>query len=466
MKSKNYENLLIFFWILILISLNSHFAATHNLYNENFFSKVNFFTFFNFIRFYIPFFLLPILIFIFIINKKKKSNLIIPLFLAYFTWQAFAFFASNRKLETYEIYPDIINTITSAYSVYEEQKYNSLNLVLNSLSLLIIILIANNLNLQKAIRKFFKVSLIFIGLILAYFIIKLFFETIDQKYFYWSKTLGAETSTFGQPSPRITGLARLIFINYLFFFIILLNNLKKTIYYIILILLGILIYKSQARGAIIGIVLVFFLFFVFHSCNIKKKLSILFILLIFPIFTFETYHYYKYNINIKSEKNIKPEINIETINRLIKVHHTSGRTTIWRDTINIIKEKNIFLGFGPQSDRFLLNQKRILKNESNQGFFDNNTSNLFLYAYLCGGITGLFLILIIFLLSLNSIYKNIFKYKILFRKNDIFISFSIILLSYLLIRSIFENSFSLFSIDFIFFILAYLTSVNSKKLSR
>jgi hypothetical protein len=86
--------------------------------------------------------------------------------------------------------------------------------------------------------------------------------------------------------------------------------------------------------------------------------------------------------------------------------------------------------------------------------YENNASNAMLYSYLCAGIFGLFAIIFIYANFIKIIYKNIFVKKNFF-KNNILHNFSIVTLSYLLIRSIFENSFSLFSVDFIFLILCY-----------
>jgi hypothetical protein len=71
----------------------------------------------------------------------------------------------------------------------------------------------------------------------------------------------------------------------------------------------------------------------------------------------------------------------------------------------------------------------------NNGGFSNNISNN------------------IFSFSITE--NNIFKEKNFDLKNNLWINFSTILLIYLGVRGIFENSFSVFGIDYVFLILAY-----------
>jgi hypothetical protein len=99
--------------------------------------------------------------------------------------------------------------------------------------------------------------------------------------------------------------------------------------------------------------------------------------------------------------------------------------------------------------------------------YENNASNAILYSYLCGGIFGLFIIIFLYINFANIIYKITFVKRIFF-KNNILLNFSIVTLSYLLIRSIFENSFSLFSIDFMILILCYfiISETNNKLLKK
>jgi hypothetical protein len=487
MKSINYEKILIFFWVCIIISINSSYTTALQLTNINvfsIFSKSSFFLFFNFIRFYVPFIILPILIIIFLFNRSKKIDILTSLFIIYFCWQLLAFFFSNRQSDSYVTFTEL-RTIGSNifYSEFEESLFNNLNLIFCSLSILIILTIANNLNLKTFNKKIFLITLSFIGLIAIYFTYQLINESIinNTKFMYFSNALMADSITFYQANPRITGLSRMLLIFYYLFFLFLLKSHKKIIWYIILIILILLLYKMQTRGAFIGIIILYIIFFSFYSLELKKKLVNLLVLVLFPVIIFETYYFIekKYNlfdtINFKAQeqKILTQEQNKFEQSRIL-YNDTSGRYTIWKNALFIINEKKIILGYGPQADRFLFLISRI-NNENrniyydksgNPYLYDNNASNALIYAYLCGGVVGFFLLLFIYLLAIIVIVKNIFVNKILLFKNNIWLNFSNILIIYLGFRGIFENSFSVFGIDYIFFTLAYFNSKNLAKSMR
>jgi O-antigen ligase len=207
----------------------------------------------------------------------------------------------------------------------------------------------------------------------------------------------------------------------------------------------------------------------FYKDKIKKKIYTLILLIVFPIITFHLFIEIKnYYFTNAAKETIVSKENQEKLSknqeRLTSNYSTSGRTEIWRNILIIIKEEKIILGKGPQADRYLLTNY-IDKNKKIINFlvYENNASNAMLYSYLCAGIFGLLVIIFIYANFIAIIYKNIFVKKVFF-KNNILQNFSIVTLSYLLIRSIFENSFSLFSIDFIFLILCYfiISETNSK----
>ena len=479
-KTINWENILIFFWLCILVSINSNYSGAielQNINNISFFSQTNFFTLLNFIRFFIPYILLPILIIVFFSVPIKKPNVFITTFAIFWCFQLFAFFISNRHLESLETFPEPALVGSTSILEYEISLFTSLNLIFSSLSILLIISIAKNLNLKEFNKKILIVTLCFVGLIAVYFTFNIISETIGNnlKFAYWTNTLHPMELTMGQANPRITGISRMILIFYLLFFCFLLNNNKKIIWYIILIILGLVIYKMQARGSLIGIITLYFIFFVFCNLNFRKKIVIFFILIAIPILSFEIY-YYKIKPGfdkINVDKINVDKINVQPKNRFLLIESSSGRNLIWDKAILVIKEKKILLGYGPQADRFLLTQ--LKKNKNKEQFFrekyginylfDSNVSNSFLYAYLCSGIIGILLLIFIYLLAIKKVLKNIFIKKIFLYKN-ILKNFSTITLVYLGFRGLFENSFSVFGIDYIFFILTYLISENSEYSSQ
>jgi len=471
-KIINLEYTLIISWIGILISINSHYASTLQLQNESniFFSKSNIFILLNFIRFYIPFILFPILIIIFFTTPIKKPNILIFAFAAFWFLQLFSFFISDRHKESLESFPETYFIGSTIVNEYKEAFMNNLNLIFCSLSILIIISIAKNINLEKFNKKVLIITICFIGVIAIYFSLNLINELIENnlKFAYSTSTLAPMGTTAEQPNPRITGISRMILILYFLFFCLLNNNYNKLIYYIILIILGLLIYIMQSRGSFVGIAILYFIYFLFYNLNLQKKLLVFFILIIIPV------SFYELSFQIMSKDSIeKLQSNqiVTTPKNRIFLSSTSGRVVIWERALTIIKDKKMLLGYGPQSDRFLLNQ--LKKNESIEEYlslkyginylFDSNVSNSLLYAYLCSGLAGFILFLFIYLLVIKNLTKKIFISKI-FTSNDILNNFSVILLIYLGFRGLFENSFSVFGVDYILFILSYIILENSDNL--
>ena len=293
MRYIHHEKILIFFWICILVSINSSYTSALEIANIRFFfilSETSFFIFANFVRFFLPFIILPILIVIFLVNSTKKIDIFTFIFIIYFCWQLFAFFYSNRQSDSYTFFSQLRTTNSNIfYSEFEESLFTNLNLIFCSLSILIIIAIANNLNLKKFNKKIFIVTLFFIGLIAIYFTSQLINESIknNTKFVYTSGTLVADSVTFFQANPRITGASRMVLIFYFLSFFFFLKCQKKIFWYITLTILLLLLYKMQTRGSFIGIIILNLCFFLFNSLPIdcaqssmKKILYFLQILII------------------------------------------------------------------------------------------------------------------------------------------------------------------------------------------
>jgi len=465
MRFLNQENILVFFWLCTLMSVNSVYAYTLQIEHINFF--LSSFTIkktipiFNLIRFYIPFVLTPVLIVIFLTNRIKKPENIIILFITYYLWQLFSLFLSDRFLEI----PNIeLSAFGKKYSSNVSSTWDSLQLTSCAINLLLIIYISKNLYLEKFNEKILIVTIVFIGFISIYFTYYLIVESIqnDLKFVYGTSTLNPIEKSFEQANPRITGISRMILIYYFLIFSYLLKKNNKIILYILAILTVVLIYKMQARGALVGVMLSIILFFFLSPVIFKKKLKLFLLVIIFPIIIFESYYLIKQNINYKDKAQQQLD-NLNPNNRVIGLGaDSSGRLTIWKNIFFIIKEKKITLGYGPQADRALLLDFKnkyeksgiAIDKDGNRFAYDNNASNAFLYAYLCGGIMGLALIILIYIITINILIKKIFLENLFFNGHPLQI-FSAVLLIYLCFRGLFENSISLFGIDFIFFILAF-----------
>ena len=147
---------------------------------------------------------------------------------------------------------------------------------------------------------------------------------------------------------------------------------------------------------------------------------------------------------------------IEIQNRFIKHGlKTSGRVEIWKYALNRFDSKKIF-GYGSQGDRYILS-KRYKE-------YGNNSSNVLLYSLLSGGYFAVLIILVIFLWFINVLFKE----KIIFRKNTIAypenLKISIALIFFFYMRGLIENSFSLFSIDYLLTLISiYIVNDNFKK---
>jgi len=453
------ENSLLLCWVLILLSINSNFYELNQFYKYKIALTDNILNIFNYLRFYLPFviFFFFTILFIFV---KKKFNYILFLFFIYFFYQFILIIILNSHINT-------------RININLGEKIKNYQLLANAISTLFICYYSNALGLKYFYKKLLIILITFIILISIFFTSQLISEFITKKnlfYIYATGTLAPDKLPLSQANLRVTGLSRmLLLIFFLFYFINLSNPKIKLIKYLSLTILFFcifFIYGMQTRGAWVGIFLFILLHIFFYKKTFKKALTILLVILM-AIFLYEIILKIKSH-SAKNEKTIElNELNELKKNqeRLLGTQSTSGRTEIWTNIITIIKEDKIVFGKGPQSDRYLLN--KFIKNKEITDYiiYENNASNALLYSYLCAGIVGFVTLVCIYLNTIILIYKNIFVSKS-FSKKNILINFSTITLLYLLIRSVFENSFSLFSIDFVFFIVSYLISEQKRELSQ
>ena len=86
---------------------------------------------------------------------------------------------------------------------------------------------------------------------------------------------------------------------------------------------------------------------------------------------------------------------------------------------------------------------------------NQSASSIFFYSYASGGFISLFIFIIIII---RSIYTNsliLFKFERKLNKKNYYILSASLIQIFLIFRSIFESSFAVFGIDFIFFFVTF-----------
>jgi len=447
MKNITIKELIItFFWAGCLLSINSN--QNDFLYLLNNFKNIsNLFVYYNAARFIFPFIIFTCVILWFV--TKKKNNLFVILFLTYSTWQIVILNVNNKYSNNLDDYQLIVCLISSLLILYTTYKNNKLNNIL------------------------FMIIMIFISVIGVYFTVLFISElSINNKitYLYNSETLKPDSLTFSQTTPKVTGFSRLLLlISYLLFFILFYAKHNfKYILYIVIFLINLFIYTLQSRGTLVGeLILIIYYILLFKDKVITKIVKVFFLFLL-PIIIFELSAYY---VNKKNDLISKKSSNLENykiFNRILNNHSSSGRLAIWNNSFNIIKENKIIFGIGPQADRKLISEYLLKNNKKEDIIYGNNASNALIYSYLCGGLINLSLLLFIYFLAIKELFKSIIVNKLQYYSKDPLVNFSIITLIFMITRSIFENGFSLFGIDFCFFCFSYffLAKKNSEKIKK
>tara|TARA_A100001015_G_C14992156_1_gene714461 strand:+ start:353 stop:1783 length:1431 start_codon:yes stop_codon:yes gene_type:complete len=268
--------------------------------------------------------------------------------------------------------------------------------------------------------------------------------------------------------PRTTGLSRLFAVVNIFliaFYLKINPNKKKLAFFILIIttLFGTIIWGFQSRGTIIcyfsALLIIIFLF---KNENKPKFLNFV-LIIILPILIFngsstivkKLYFKYKYDIDINTDlpenKRIELEKKIQQIenkpiysNRFMKKNNiSSGRVEIWQYVISNYDKKKIF-GYGVQGDRFLLGKKYKT--------YGNNSSNVFVYFFVSGGYLSIFILILIILRILIILLKIYFQSRHEEIKESFIFKLCLMLTIFFLVRGLVENSYGLFSIDFLLFI--------------
>lgn len=445
LTNKNYIIKVIIYltWISLILSINTH-------PHEILFFGLDIIKTINALRIIIPLTIIFILtIFITYLILKKKIILTKYNYLFYFWF--FYFFL--------QIISGVINEggITDEKNIYyadwSYQKH--IHLPILGIGTIFFLYITHH---QKFQFKYFLNILIglitLISLILlSTFLMKKGIKTLN---FYGLIDIDASKKFINQPTPRITGLSRMLAITNLFclslFLFRSLNKYQKIFLFLTISTLSIVIIASQSRGTFVCFFLAatFAIFFLTNN-NFLKKINLFIIFILIPIFIYgilNTTITDKQN-HITDKQNTTEDSSKTVLNTRYFLKTDSGRLYLWKKALNRYDYTNL-LGYGAQTDR-----RFLLENvASDQSVFGNNVSNGFIYAFICGGYLALLCYLIINYKIVNNIAKNISTIKNFDNAHNIFYyKLSSIYLLFFFIRQIFENSFSLFSIDFLIVII-------------
>ena len=447
MVKKNYNLLVLIFLLLSWISF--WFSINTKPDEINFFSNFSIVSIINTLRISVPLllsFILTFFVIILIFKKKKFDKKLItePIFLftIYFFLQFIGLYF-NTKLNFFDL--------------------NNSYLVILGIGSIQIFVLLNILNKNKNLNLFLFSGIFLIATAILILLVSIINNNNSNDLLYLYYFIDLDQKLFEQIFPRVTGLARMIaLVNLAILTSFLFIEKKRTIQifeFFFIIILSTLIWSLQSRGAMLCFyTCVIILIFFYKKYNFRKKILTIFFIIFFPIIIFEIYKSYKINMFNQKMSSIQLEERERKLeefyrlnkNRIIKSKEqgTSGRINLWKEMIEKYDKRNIF-GYGPQADRFL-----ISKTLNQQ--YGNNVSNGFLYALACGGYFALAIFFLISLKILMFIYRSIFLTKIFQIKYFFIEKLATIYLIFFSIRVLFENSYAVFSIDFLITLICFL----------
>ena len=342
----------------------------------------------------------------------------------------------------------LVSTLLSLFNFKEEFKsFNEVYKVLlpfyciNYIFLTFIFF--NLIKFKKNFSKFIFLQFITITIVSLYSLLKFFYLFINFNFpdLY---NLTIENQFYNQNS---NGLSRILLIISLF---ILFINKKNNYYYLSCLLINTILFLLQSK-----LVLIFLIFIILYktfleNIKIKNKIKDIFFILIVPIILTLAVSFVNNNSNnqkIRLVEQIKIDItkkNSDAILDLNVFNSLKARIDAWK--LIVKNSEKPIIGYGSQGDRYLT--KEMPKHTS-------LASNSFINAYASSGVIGATLLVIFYIYLIKLVFRENFLKKKLNEENNIKAFYSVILI-FLIIRSIFENSFSLWGIDFIVIVNCYL----------
>lgn len=124
--------------------------------------------------------------------------------------------------------------------------------------------------------------------------------------------------------------------------------------------------------------------------------------------------------------------------RIFSNVNNSGRIDLWKKAIKHIKTSP-YIGKGPLADRVYIGE---------------NSSNLYIYSYLSGGILSFLLILVFNFCLIGKGFKEVFINLEFKQKENFYKKISLYYIGYFIFRSLTENSFGIFGVDYFILLLS------------
>ena len=455
---KSYYKYYLFLYLSLFACVNIEFFHLSHLYFKSDYLADNF----KFLRSLIPFVLIAqfLIFFIYVFVKKKKffNNYYLYSILLYLILQTIDLFFSDHNPAFNIFYMFLSLAAILVFFQMNQLNENELNFfVYLSVFILFILFI---LFFTQNIILFFKSPLTFYSEFPHVFRSETNPKLIDPSLNLQDQLLKNFTiyqTILGEIPPRSSGISRIALILSTFFFIILeKKNNFKIIFFIFLIYLNFSIFISQSRLNVVSILLIYSLITYFSKKKNFSKIINLIILLLLPLLIASYLNYSKtekifpFNNSSKLILDTKISKNLENQNseRELHIFTLTGRQKIWVDVYNFTRSR-WYIGNGPQADRYTIGQ---------------SASNLFFYAYSTGGIFSLFIFIFFYLRFFFTLKKIILIKGINYIVNDTLFFFTILILLYFLLRSLFETSFGVFGLDLIIF-LNFLLFFNKKTFS-
>ena len=429
-KIQNFSLIQIFLVISYSIcwfSISTSFYDVHSFFGKK---NTNLNELINFLRQSLNLIIFPVLIIFFfkkIKNIKFKNELLFISALAYFFFQI----------------PGLLFT---------ENSLSNVIYIISALNILFIFFITNIYFDKKKYLIFFYISLLMLFLItiLNYktFVNFFYSESSSSLYTFFNSS----ETFFGKQSPRSTGSSRTLLLLMLITFLVFNKFFEKNKFLknIIYVFISTFILLFQSRTTIVLLITFILINYIYEkNFSIKETLKYLIIYILMPIIFLYSILIFKHLIHSKDIfKNLNNQnLNNQNLNnqnlkesffeitdnfqRPIDPNtYSSGRLNDWKKILSKI-DGSIIYGYGAQGDRFLINQ---------------TASNGIIYSISSSGILGT--IPFIFF-SILSIWITLNKFFVIIKSKTVITHFSLIVVILILLRSILESSYAVFSIDLI-----------------